>query len=443
VRQEVYVAATKIVDNGPDAERLVFVVLGDGYAQADQAKYHSDVQRLVVDGVLVNDVYAENRLAFNVYRADLVSAASGVSTPGQAKDTALKLLYTGKWDSCWIQESGQSDALIRAAARGIGYNFLLLVLNESGFGGCARSHRLYITSGVDWDLVAHEYAHGIAGLYDEYGGKGRYHGPTINDKNCSTVVDRNRVVWRDLIDARTPIPTRPGGAGGPDTVGMFERCKTFDTGIYRPAQNCLMRESGQNPVPPFCPVCRPLMATALSRYLPHPGRPRDGALGVETPTMIPEAERPSGSHLFVELRVSADGGFEVLSAQEMSGSPVFHDAAGDRFAYEVLAGARVLSAEALPEDPFAVRCLPDPAGANPLKYEQAKTAVIAVRIPIAADALDREPVSFRLYKVSASPAGDADAAGPPDGPGRGHKELRLQIPAGRLAPAIAAKLARP
>src|SRR5215467_12624891 len=65
---------TKIIDNGPDGGKLILVVMGDGYAAADQTKYDNDVNSLVANGVFGNDFFRENQNAFNVYRLNLISA---------------------------------------------------------------------------------------------------------------------------------------------------------------------------------------------------------------------------------------------------------------------------------------------------------------------------------------------------------------------------------
>lgn len=437
----------KIIDNGPDAKRMVIVVLGDGYAQADQAKYRNDVQRLVVNGVLAHNVYGDNRRAFNVYRADLVSAESGVSTPALEKDTALKLIYTGEWESCWINPSPQTGGLIRAAVRGIDYNFVLLICNESDFGGCQSGKRMYITSGINWDLVAHEYGHAIAGLYDEYVEKNEaYAGPRINAGNCSTVLDRNKVVWRALIDASTPIPTKPGGAVGAAMVGMFEGCNAYEKKIYRPADNCLMRESDQNPPPPFCPVCRPLMTTALAPHLPGPtdedDAPRhDDTTGGDTEVMG-EGNRTEGdSYLFVKMRITPDGGFSVLSAEEMPGTPVAQKAPVSRFAYEVVTGGDSLLVETLAEDPFVSRSFPRPHSGHGHCYNRAQSAELTVRIPVSAEGLADSEVGLRFYEVD--PSADASALDSDTLPAmnaEGQLRLRNEISAGELSPAILEKL---
>ncbi|HEX8291558.1 MAG TPA: M64 family metallopeptidase [Pyrinomonadaceae bacterium] len=438
----------KIMDNGPDADRMVIVVLGDGYAQADQAKYRDDVRRLVVNGVLAHDVYGDNRRAFNVYRVDLVSAETGVSTPTKTKDTALKLVYTGKWNSCWIRPSAQTTARIKAAVKGIDYNLVLLVCNENGFGGCQSSNRMYITSGINWDLVAHEYGHAIAGLFDEYVEKNEdYPGPAINNGNCSTVLDRGEVVWKSLIAAATQVPTKLGGGVGAATVGMFEGCNAYKKKIYRPADNCLMRESDQNPPPPFCPVCRPLMTAALAPYLPpNPGGGHAGhndATGGEAEIMGEGNKDAGGSYLFVELSITPDGEFEVLSAEEMPGTPVAQKAPVSRFAYEVVTGNDSLSVETLGEDPFVSRSFPEPNSGQYHREVRTDSTVLNVRIPVSASGLadSQNEISLRFYAVD--PGADVstlDAATLPAMNDGGQLQLRAEIPADRLRSAILEKL---
>ena len=440
----------KIIDNGPDAKRMVIVVMGDGYAQDDQEQYRKDVQRLVVNGVLAHDVYGDNRRAFNVYRVDLVSAESGVSTPTKSKDTALGLIYTGKWKSCWINPSPQSAALIKAATKGIDYNFVLLICNESGFGGCQSGKRMYITSGIKWDLVAHEYGHAVGGLFDEYVEEDKdYTGPAINAGNCSTVLDRDKVVWRSLIAASTQIPTKLGAGVGAATVGMFEGCNAFARKIYRPADNCLMRESDQSPVPTFCPVCRPLMTTALAPFLPVQVDDGGGAVhddqmtGGVSEVMGEGNENEGGSYLFVELRVTPDGNFEVLSAEEMPGTPVAQKVPVSRFAYEVTTGGDSLSIETLADDPFVSRSSPPPGSDLGHRYIRAERAVLPVRIPVSAAELaaDNQSIGLRLYAVE--PSADAtalDADSLPTMNAEGQLQLRAEIPPDILGPAILEKL---
>ena len=135
--------APKIISNGPDKEKLVVVILGDGYTAAEQGKFHGDVQRLISGGTFGNDFFRDNQAEFNVYRVDLVSNSSGVTTQSEFKDSALATVYNGDWNKCWIEDSAfTSGRLDQALTRVPRYDYVIILLNEKGFGGCARGSRL-------------------------------------------------------------------------------------------------------------------------------------------------------------------------------------------------------------------------------------------------------------------------------------------------------------
>lgn len=285
-------ACRKIVDNGPDAGKKILVVMGDGYAAADQADYNNDVDALVRNGVFGNDFFRENENAFNVYRLNLVSTDSGVSqrrynemgTPTDASDdtiisdtprnTALRYVYSGSWSHCWLEggrDAAGNDAtgpLVQNALNTFVPNreYVVVILNEPGFGGCGGGNFQIVTSSVDWSVLAHEYGHGIGGLSDEYSVGGAWTGGAVNGRNCSTLLDRTTVLWRRFIDPATPVSTTLGaGMDGNRTVGMFEGCATRSTAIYRPVDNCRMRGN----TPRFCPVCYTTMKKALYPFAGH------------------------------------------------------------------------------------------------------------------------------------------------------------------------------
>jgi IgA Peptidase M64 len=245
----------KVLDNGPDTDRLVLAVLGDGYTASEQEKFAADVDRLLLRGVLAHDVFGEHREAFNVYRVDLVSRDSGVSRPGWAKNTALSVLYTGEIARSWIEPGLRTGDRIRAELSTLRHHLAVVVANEHRYGACFLNPCVYLTAGMPWHAVAHELGHAFAGLYDEYAlvGAGRYSGPPINHLNCTTLTDREVVPWRDLIHENVLVPTMfEPWMDLNATVGVFEGAHTFAAGIYRPAFRCRMRSTEE----PFCPVCR-------------------------------------------------------------------------------------------------------------------------------------------------------------------------------------------
>lgn len=277
---------TKLIDNGGDAGKKILVVIGDGYASGDQATYNTDVDNLVVKGVFDHDFYRTEQNAFNVYRLNLVSTQSGVTrrvynehgTPADSSDdtitsttvknTALKMIFSGSWAHCWMEYAADTDAKILAAlaANVSHYDYVLILLNETGFGGCGGGGRQHVTKAVGWDVVAHEYGHGIGGLWDEYSVDGNYTGAATNERNCSTNTSRANNFWGRFINPSTPVPTTFGaGMDSNRTVGIFQGCGTKVTGIYRPVDNCRMRGNSPN----YCPVCQTLMRKALYPNLSH------------------------------------------------------------------------------------------------------------------------------------------------------------------------------
>ena len=65
---------------GPPGTKRNIAVLGDGFTAADQAAYNQWVDNTLIKGVFGHDYYSEDASAFNIYRVNLESVDSGVST---------------------------------------------------------------------------------------------------------------------------------------------------------------------------------------------------------------------------------------------------------------------------------------------------------------------------------------------------------------------------
>lgn len=286
---------TKIINNGADAGKKVVVVMGDGYTAADQDAYNTQVATMVTNGVFGNDFFREQHNAFNVYRLNLESAESGVSQidydengtssdpdddtviSQTSRNTALRYIYSGSWAHCWLQHSylfgiNLTESLKNSAleANGLSHaDYIIVMLNEPGFGGCNRGPRDIVqTRSSSWQVVAHEAGHGIGGLRDEYSasGKGAYTGAMVNTRNCTTVVNRGTVHWNRFINPTTAVPTTLGvGMDSNRTAGIYEGCGTYETGLHRPVHNCRMKGNTPN----YCPVCQTLMRQSLYPNLDH------------------------------------------------------------------------------------------------------------------------------------------------------------------------------
>lgn len=275
---------------GPVGLKRNLVIIGDGFTAADQAAYNTYVDNTLMRDVFGRDYYAENAAAFNIYRINLESVDSGVSTHTLmqsatdptvtvesnvvARDTALGMWFSGQWAYCWMDyglTKAQQDAVEARIQNALNTwvddcDNLLVVLNNPGFGGCGGGGRAHVTLGVGWDVTAHEFGHGIGGFADEYSDASRPTYPLTTEPGAVNVTintDRSTLKWRQFVDPTTPVPTGVGAAAnynqGPrpatwdssQDVGLFEGGTTYEQGVYRPVENCRMNGNS----PPYCPVC--------------------------------------------------------------------------------------------------------------------------------------------------------------------------------------------
>jgi len=274
---------TQLRAAGPVGSKRNLAILGDGFAAGDQATYNNWVQNTLINGVFTHDYFFEDASAWNIYRVNLESVDSGVSTrtydehgtPADPSDdtissqtihnTALNMIFSGSWAHCWMEYGTDTDSRIKAALKKWvpDYNFVLIVLNTLSYGGCGGNGRAHVTLGDSWDVIAHEFGHGLGGLADEYCVDGAYTGSEPGAVDLTINTDRATTKWGNFIAPSTPVPTGVGACADynqgtkPATwddnqdVGLFEGGNTNQTGIYRPVVNCRMRSNS----PPYCPVC--------------------------------------------------------------------------------------------------------------------------------------------------------------------------------------------
>jgi len=222
-------SVTQILSSGPPGTKFNIAVLGDGFAQADQTEYNNLVQALLLDGVFGHDYFYEDRQAYNIYRVNLISAQSGVSTkqydehgtPDDASDdtvvsvnirnTSLGYIYSGSWAHCWLEGGANTSANVNAALSAWvpDYNLVVVILNTTGFGGCGGGGFQIVTKGVDWTVLAHEFGHGAGGLADEYCTSRSYSGGEPGAKNVTA--DTNRATLKPKLHRPVDASTHGNG----------------------------------------------------------------------------------------------------------------------------------------------------------------------------------------------------------------------------------------
>lgn len=301
-----------VFENGPSAEKLDVVVLGDGYTTDDLPKFHADVARMV-ECLFAEEPFKSRRADFNVRAVDVVSPASGISQPREAKfrRSALGCEYnTFDLERYVLTADNRS---VRDAAACAPYDNLIILFNNSKYGGGGIYNDQTTVAAdapfADYILV-HEFGHHVAGLADEYyvsnvayvtGNLPKFE-PW--EPNITALLDPAQLKWRDLLAANTPVPTpwkkaeyeasakqtqkqRQAFAQGADAeahvagvmrqeqqsltsllssdpyagkVGVFEGASYEVKGLYRPAIDCIM--FSRNKVG-FCPICRRAINQAI------------------------------------------------------------------------------------------------------------------------------------------------------------------------------------
>ncbi|MHB8999773.1 MAG: IgA Peptidase M64 [Thermoanaerobaculia bacterium] len=290
-------------------------IVGDGYAEKDIPKFHSDVKRLV-DGLFSMDPFKSRKKDFNVRAVDVVSAQSGVTRPRakQFRRTPVSAEYNA-FDSERYVLTFDNRAL-RDILSSAPYEFIEILVNEQQYGGGGIFNFMAtasVDSGFSDYVFIHEFGHHFAALADEYYTSdvayetGAAEKPEPWEPNVTAMHDPAKLKWKDLVEPGTPLPTpwekevfekhsyeaqkkraelRAAGApesemdklfreqqvfetkllgSGPyaDKVGAFEGAGYEAKGLYRPEADCIMFTRDEVG---FCRVCSRAIERVIDQY---------------------------------------------------------------------------------------------------------------------------------------------------------------------------------
>jgi len=302
-----------IQKTGPPAEKVDFLILGDGYTAAEQRKFLRDARRLT-EVLFATSPFKERRRDFNVWALCPVAAESGISRPSTNiyRDSPLRATYDAFGSERYILSF--DNRAIRHVAQFAPYEFIEILANNRTYGG-GGIFNLYSTVAADNAFAnyvfVHEFGHHFAGLADEYYTSPVAYVPPSQrvepwEANVTALLDPARWKWRDLVSPNTPIPTpwnkeafeeysrgiqqrraqlrrdrRPESemealfreelahehemfarekyAG---KVGVFEGANYEAKGYYRPEIDCLMFSRTNE----FCAVCRRALEKVIAMY---------------------------------------------------------------------------------------------------------------------------------------------------------------------------------
>lgn len=256
------ISVTKIQDTGADSNRLVMVIVGDGYQESEitDGSYAADVQATLAsfssyrpwdEMMQVTNIY-QIHVASNESGADYEDGAPGVGT---LKDTYFntKFYYDNVTQRLLYPDSTGSSRAFSAANTYVGvgvWDQVIIVVNSAtygGGGGALATNSVHVNGPK---VSVHEVGHSFADLADEYTAPGgTYSGQRPSRANVDTLYLTPK--WDLWVDETTPLPT-PDNATYTSTIGAFEGAQYKDYGIYRPSRSCAMRSLNSD----FCPVCR-------------------------------------------------------------------------------------------------------------------------------------------------------------------------------------------
>lgn len=258
------IGVQKVRDNGPDDNRLVIVMMSDGYtlANLDTGAFSNKVTSFLnfMFGISPWDAYQNGA---NVYRVDIVSNQQGAdyedNSPqngGTLKDTYLGgAFWTGGIERCCFL-SGDGTTRAFAAADdfvGVGvWDEILVFVNSFKYGGCGGAVGVSTVNSSSDEIQVHEFGHSFAGLADEYSyGSISTNCPGTTAANADCGLNFPSVKWDAWVTPGTPMPT-PDTSTYNNVVGAFEGAVYQTKGVFRPKRDCRMRTLSVV----FCPVCK-------------------------------------------------------------------------------------------------------------------------------------------------------------------------------------------
>lgn len=209
------VRVVEVVKNGPAAEKVDLVILGEGYTEAEWEKFRADLDRFCAT-ILSQEPYTTYQDRFNITGVFKPSAESGCDEPsyGSFKNTVLG----AQFDSFGSERYMLTDdnRAWRDIAGQVPYDAIMIMVNSPRYGG-GGIYNLYctFTSDNQWQqyLCLHEFGHSFSGLADEYYTSAVAYnefypaGVEPLEANITALLDAGNLKWKELVTKKTAVPT--------------------------------------------------------------------------------------------------------------------------------------------------------------------------------------------------------------------------------------------
>lgn len=260
---------------GDPTDAIDVAILAEGYTEAETDSFFCHAQT-AADEILSYEPFKSHAKDFNFIAVASPSTHSGVSVPrlNNWKSTAFSSHFSTFYSDRYLT-TGKVHS-IHDALTGIPYEHIIILANTDEYGGGGIYNNYTLTAArhpMFRPVVVHEFGHSFGGLADEY----FYEADVMTDTypldiepwepNITTLVNFP-AKWGHLLEANTPVPT-PSEDAQKYKVGVFEGGGYSFKGVYRPADECRMRN---NTYPTFCPACADALNSLIQFYIPPKDR---------------------------------------------------------------------------------------------------------------------------------------------------------------------------
>ena len=253
-----------IWQGGPLDETIDIVVVSEGYAASEKAKFYGNAER-VAQALFHHEPFASRRNKFAVRAVFAPSQDSGVSVPrnGSWKRTVADSHFDTFYTDRYLTSSAQQK--------------IFDLIGTVPFMN--SDHPTFVP------VMVHEFGHAFGGLADEYAYGDQVETPYPADTepwepNITTLHDFASK-WQDMLPKDIQIPTPVDELDKQNVrrlwrtftqeqkdqlnlkVGVYEGAGYQLHGVYRPVQECRMRI---NECEEFCPVCARAIVQMIDYY---------------------------------------------------------------------------------------------------------------------------------------------------------------------------------
>jgi hypothetical protein len=168
-----------IIKQGDDSNRITITILGDGYDEAQRARFFEDVNRLV-DDMFKGETFKSYLPMFNIYAIYVPSRDSGISDR-QNKDTVYGLYRSPVGSKRGIMPGKRSN-IEQALKLAPAYtDYPIIIANDDYYGGLGGRYAITTRSAQSGSMVLrHELGHNFSNVGEEYDGGGVYSGANFS-----------------------------------------------------------------------------------------------------------------------------------------------------------------------------------------------------------------------------------------------------------------------